>query len=185
MQELSRLAVNLALTAQGKAQGTVPWPEAGPNSHRMHRAPARAALTSAGDWLLLHSSPGQSLRGSFKTPPCAADGTFRNPGTAAQAGRAKGGGYKFGTSPMRRYRHPPKLSSHSLTGLTDQPLEKYCLLEKESLHTFFKFFIFLSTSGSPVVTAGTVFCRAFCGVFTWAGPCCASALASCRHTNTI
>lgn len=46
-------------------------------------------------------SPGQSLRVSFKTPPCTAtsEGALRSPGTAAQGGRAKGGGYKFGTLP--------------------------------------------------------------------------------------
>lgn len=59
--------------------------------------------------------------------------------------------------------------------------EIHCLLaKKKNPLTFFKFFIFLSTSGSPDVTAGTVLRGALCDAEDCAGSWFASALASCR-----
>lgn len=175
MQEFSRLAITLHSHHRANHRGLFPGQVQVPT--------ARGCTEPLSEHQHCQGSPAQSLRVSFKTPPCTAtsEGALRSPGTAAQAERAKGGGtnlghYHEGTCILLNSAHltlPP--------GLTDQPLEKYCLLEKEYLHTFFKFFIFLSTSGSPVVMAGTV----FCGVWAWAGPCCASALASCGHRNTI
>lgn len=82
------------------------------------------------------------------------------------------------------------LSSRHLTigrDLTDHLLQKsaVCYGEKENPLTFFKFLIFLSTSGSPEVTAGAALRGALCGAEDCVESWFASALASCRQINTL